>query len=615
MEPVDPTQEPKNSKSQFISHLVRNLMVIALVFSTAVAILLFFNYLYLKRYDPRNVLPIQDLFARISREPNNQELKELARGLDLITRKAFFTSLAFAKYGASLLFGGLAILVATFQTMRFLKRELPQPEKLRKAGAFLVSRLPGWLIGGLAALLMAAALVLPRSFPNLWGEPGEISESVASTVALVTTPIPIPTMGEPDANLKKTALTAPITEPAAIGPTDGEIQDNWPGFRGPYGNGIAGVISAQAPKEAPVDWDGDSGRGIIWKKALPLPGFNSPIIWNDRLFVTGANQEQRAVFCLNRVTGEILWQTSTGESPGTDTESPKVSVDTGFAAATMATDGRLVFAVFATGELVGVDFHGKVIWSRKLGVPQNPYGLASSLLCGANRLFVQYDQRGESKIMALDPATGQTLWEQLRPVTVSWATPILAKVGRDGASHQELILSANPVVIAYDPKSGREIWRIRCLSGEVASSPAYAGGITFVANEYAALTAIDNQAKKIIWQTRELELPNVSSVLAAGKYLIVPTASGVVSCLEAGTGAVLWRQEFEQGFYASPILVGERVYLMDRTGVMQIFKAGSAFEALGNPSLGEPVVCTPAFKDGRVYIRGQNNLYCIGEAP
>lgn len=606
MDSVAPNQEPKVSKSQFIYGMARNLMVITLVFSGAVAFLLILNYLYLKRYDPRNVLAIQDLFARISREPNNQELKELARGLDLMTRKSFFTSLAFARYGAGLLLGGMAVFLISFQFMIFCKRGLPQPEKLRNAGAgSRVSRAPGWIMGGLAAVLVVAAFMLPRSFPQLFGEPAGMPRNATAVVALVTTPSPVPASGTPQPGPETPVLTPSISVPVADGPTDRQLQNNWPGFRGPYGNGIAGREAA-----APVDWDGASGRGIIWKKPAPLPGFNSPIIWNDRLFFTGANQERRAVFCLDRATGEILWQASPGESQG-GVPLPTVSVDTGYAAATMATNGRMVFAVFATGEFLGVDFSGKVIWTRNLGLPQNPYGLASSLLTGAGYLFVQYDQRGQSKVLALNPATGQTIWEQIRPVTVSWSTPILATVG----NHQELILSANPLAIAYEPKTGKELWRIRCLSGEVASSPASAGGITFVANEYAALTAVDNRAKKILWQTRELELPNVSSLLATGKYLIVPTASGLVTCLEAQTGALCWRQEFEQGFYASPVLVGERVYLVDRSGVMRIFKLGNTFEALGNPTLGEPVVCTPAFKDGRMYLRSQNHLYCIGEVP
>ena len=146
----------------------------------------------------------------------------------------------------------------------------------------------------------------------------------------------------------------------------------------------------------------------------------------------------------------------------------------------------------------------------------------------------------------------------------------------------ELILTNRRAVDSYDPRTGKLLWHVECLSGEVASSAAYANGTVFVANEGAPASAIDISSpdRKKLWQWDEA-LPDASSPVANEKYLVVPTAFAVVSCLDVKTGKGLWEHEFDQGFSSSPILAGDRVYITDLSGMTHIFKMDGEFELLG----------------------------------
>jgi outer membrane protein assembly factor BamB len=254
---------------------------------------------------------------------------------------------------------------------------------------------------------------------------------------------------------------------------------------------------------------------------------------------------------------------------------------------------------------------GERIWAKHLGIPKNHYGHASSLISHRNRLFVQYDQEDNSQLLAFDLPSGNPAWHVKRDV-ISWSSPILI----DNKGRMELILTNSKAVDSYDPKSGKLLWHVECLGGEVAPSPTYADGVVCVANESATATAIDirdhGSRPKILWQWDET-LPDAASPLVNEDYLILPTAFGVVSCLDVKTGKVFWEHEFDDGFFSSPILVNDRVYIIDLNGRMQIFKMDDEFELLASSPIGEDAYATPAFVGDRVYIRGLMHLFCIEE--
>jgi len=305
----------------------------------------------------------------------------------------------------------------------------------------------------------------------------------------------------------------------------------------------------------------------------------------------------------------MIWKTVVENIRGTPGLVPKVSRETGQAAPTMTTDGRRVYAIFANGDLIALDTDGKEVWAKNLGAPVNHYGHSSSLTMYHDLLIVQYDQRGAASVMAFSGGTGEILWKSARNVQVSWASPVLINTGK----RTELILAADPAVISYDPATGKQLWQNECISGEVGPSVAYAGGIVFAVNEYARLAAIQIGATPVLlWEDNEY-LSDVPSPVATDDFLFLTTSYGTVVCYDARTGTKYWVREFGNIMYSSPMIAEGKVYQMDKNGIMHIFRADKVFTLIGESQLGEGSFCTPAFADGRIYIRGDKNLYCIGK--
>jgi outer membrane protein assembly factor BamB len=395
---------------------------------------------------------------------------------------------------------------------------------------------------------------------------------------------------------------------AATWPSSEELARNWPGFRG--------ALCSIAQTNIPSDWDGPSGRNIVWKSHIPLPGRNSPIVWNDVVLISGATPEHQNIYCYDAVTGSLRWQRDVGNP--NPLRAPKVMQDTGYAASTMVTDGRCAYAIFANGDVVALSLTGDVAWTRNLGVPDNQYGHASSLAVWRDRLIVQLDQgldanEGKSALLALDAATGRPVWKTPRPVPNSWTSPVVVST-RDGG---QIIAAAQPWVIAYEPERGHELWRAKCLDRDVAPSPAVADDLVYVAQEGSDLSAIrlggsgDVTSTHIAWKATD-GLPDIISPLAAGQFVLLVTSAGTVSCYDSREGKFLWEHHLDGSFHASPLLVGDVVHLIGRDGVMHRFRLAAEFSDLQSSALGEPVSATPAVAGGRIFIRGESNLYCIG---
>lgn len=382
----------------------------------------------------------------------------------------------------------------------------------------------------------------------------------------------------------------------------------WPGFRGPDGLGVV------ADTNPPLSFNAQTGENTKWKFSLPKHGMSSPVVWGRQVFLTGADEESRQLYAIDADTGKLLW---THDVQGLEDEPsegtlPKVLDETGYAAPTPTTNGRHVAAVFATGELVCVDSKGTRIWSKHLGVPKNHYGHASSLQNDGDRLFVQFDHSLNSKLYAFDFATGKIQWQVDRKA-IAWSSPILI----ESNGRRELIVANSKAVDSYDPQTGELLWHVECLAGEVAASPAHADGLVVVASEGSAATAIDtaapDDATRIRWQWEE-SLPDTASPVASNGMVIIATGFGVVSCLDIKTGKLLWEHQFDTGFSSSPIVIGDKVFLADLSGRLQIFKLSEPFESLGECNLGEPIYATPGFTKNQLFIRGINHLFCIQQS-
>lgn len=390
-----------------------------------------------------------------------------------------------------------------------------------------------------------------------------------------------------------------------------ELAQNWNRFRGFGGAGITSIT------DIPTKWDGAGGEVILWKTPLKLPGYNSPIVWQDRVFLSGATQDKREVYCFDASTGSILW---TGEVPTAPMGDKKLEVmeDTGYAASTMATDGVRVYVIFASGDLAAFDFNGRLLWHKSLGVPESLYGYASSLEVWQDRVLVQYDQGsaedGKSRLYAFEGTTGNLVWETKRPVPNSWTSPILVKTEKD----YQLITVGDPWVIAYDPSDGKEIWRADCVKGDVAASPILAVNLVIAIAPDLHNVAIrmggtgDVSDTHIAWEN-DYVAPNIVSPVADRNRIFYLDSYGTLYVVNALDGHLLYEHDFGESVNASPTLVAGKLYVLSLDGTMFIGTSGEkGFTPETSNALGEACFASPAFMPGRIYIRGEKHLYCIG---
>jgi len=209
--------------------------------------------------------------------------------------------------------------------------------------------------------------------------------------------------------------------------------------------------------------------------------------------------------------------------------------------------------------------------------------------------------------MAFDGETGELKWETIRQGRPVWSSPVIAYFG----GKPQLVINGNPNVSSYDVITGQELWSVECMSGDVAPSLAVNSTMVYSVTDYAKLAAIRGGAgAAIIWEDNTFT-PDVSSPVADDKFLFVATGNGDIACYNAEKGDTLWARYFTDQFYASPIIADDKIYLLDRSGVMHILEAGPEFKIISEAPLGERADCTPAFSDKKIFIRGKKNLYCI----
>ena len=600
------------------------------------ALLLLLNFWQVSKNDPIESKVMEALVERLSEEPNNEELKVEIRNFDLLARKAYFNSEWQIKTGAYLLLFGAIILAFALRVYYSAKSKIEQPDTVHEneiVGRILAQKgiiIVGGVVLGLALIASLATVnhlkyydvqtqvTEAESTPEDEGieviDIGEIPQQVQAEetkqevaeviveekkVSKETTSKKVQKESVPEQVAKEKPATKPVAVSSSL--TLADLQKNHNSFRGPLGQGVI------SHKNIPTKWGGASNTNIVWKVTIPKHGYNSPVIWGDKIFVAGGDKSGREIYCFNRNDGKLLWNGKADNIPGAPNKLPRVTEDTGFSAPTLTTDGKSVFAIFATGDVIAFDLNGKRIWARNLGVPDNHYGHSSSLITWANKLFIQYDTNKGGKVLALNVATGETVWETVRKSKISWASPVLANV--DGK--YQLILSADPIVAGYDVETGEELWATDCMMGEVGPSVGFSDGVVFAGNEYARLVAINPKDGSIIWENDEY-LPEAASPLAHNGLLIIATSYGVLVCYDTKTGEQYWEHDVGTTLYSSPTLADGKLFMMDNDGMMRVYEFSKEMKLISENDLGEIAGSTPAFADGRIYIRGEKNLYCIG---
>ena len=411
--------------------------------------------------------------------------------------------------------------------------------------------------------------------------------------------------------------------------------ENWPQWRGPGSQGI----STEA--NVPTEWS--SSRNIVWKAELPS-GHSSPIVWGDRIFVTAAiegevvpgakavghtvdgqvwlhpdsvaadRKHTLKVLALDARSGKVLWDRTAYEGTVYDARHKRSS----FAGPTAVTDGRMVYAYFGPEGLYAYDFSGRLAWKvierfKTLGL-----GTGTSPVLFQDLVIIQRDEdEGKASVIAAyDKQSGRELWKTTRPVQISWSTPVLVSAG----GRTELVTNGSELAIAYDPATGKDLWRTTGVESNAIHTPLVGKGLVIVTAGFPEKKVIAIRAgvvpteKRVAWTYAKGTGYVVSNILY-GDYVYLLTDAGVVTCLDAATGAVQYegtRPPVASHFMGSPVAFGGLIAMTSEEGDTFMLRAGPKPEMVRTNSVDEPVYSSPAIANGRIYIRGEKHLFAIG---
>lgn len=590
-------------------NVYRNVALVTVVFALALLVMMGVSWVQMRQTTPLQTEVMETLKQLNESNTENMELADEIRQLDLLSRKAYFTQESQLKTGAWILCA-MAVVIGLSLRMYFKdSKNLPEKE-LNPIDEWMIKsnarKYIGWGIGGLAAASLLFALFTSdtvRGWMNSIGEDPRLAAAdsihVSDSTSTVVDADTVVTAEIAVADTLKTdsTLVAENEEPVDSFPIP-KLTSN--AFRG---NNSSGRSSARG---IPTSWNLKNGKNILWQKTVPKHGFNSPVVNGRNIFLTGADEQARELYCFDLWTGELRWTVKADGISGSPSSMPQVNDDTGLAASTVATNGKQVCAIFATGDVICADMDGKRLWAKNLGVPDNHYGFASSLLMYGNELIIQYDNNSDAKLIALSVANGNQMWSKSRNDKIAWSSPIIAKA----AGQQAVIVMGNPAITAYSVSNGEELWRVECMSGEVGSSPCAANGVVYGASEYATCVAINAETGEKIWEASDC-LPECSSPVATKDLLYVATSYGAVCAYNTEDGSVVKQHELTTPFYSSPIIADGKIYLFSNSGKCYIFSTGKDFNLITSFETGENTFATPAFTDGMMVVRTDKSLYVV----
>lgn len=561
--------------------------VVTGVFSLILLTMLSVNYIRSSAVYPLKSERLEMLKLQLAERPNDERLLEQIRRLDVEVRQFSVYKTDFAGRITVYLFIGIILFVISLQFYLSLAKHYTPPA--HGPGREKRQVMQTYLSRGVLAVVLVVIAGMTLFYPGM-NSGGEGEDETG--------------------NVSKY-------------PPPEQLDKNWVRFRGPQGAGISRYTNI------PHDWNEAGKKNILWKSEVPLPGYNSPVVWEDRIFLTGAaGPGELKVFCYDLETGRLNWSSPVPSGTSQDVE---VMEDTGYAAPTMASNGLHVFAIFATGDIAGFDMNGKMIWHRFLGVPESIYGYASSLEVYEKNVIVQFDQgmpgEGKSKLIVLEGLTGAIVKQLDRPVGSSWASPVVVQVDAapEGSPDQngqgknrQLLTVAEPYAIAYNPQDMTEIWRAKGIGADAAATPIYSAGYAICLSPYDQMLAIrptgtgDITDTHVAWTSYE-GLPDICSPLSDGQRIYLMQTYGTLTCIDIQTGEKLWEHEMGTSFQASPSLVGDKIYLIGAEGKSYIIQPGGEYKQLNECTLEEGAYACPAFVDGKMIVRTKGHLYCIGQ--
>ena len=424
--------------------------------------------------------------------------------------------------------------------------------------------------------------------------------------------------------------------------------ENWPQFRGHNASGIA------AGQDLPLNWDVKTGTNILWKREIPGLGHSSPVVWENRVFVTTAVGEGKEaylkvgrygespdnpedyvhhykVFCLDRKTGKIIWEkTAYSGKPKVDRH-----IKSSHANCTPATDGKYLLVFFGSQGLYCYDLDGKLLWTRDLGyldagafdVPEIQWGFGSSPIIYEDKVIVLCDVNNQSFITALDLETGKDIWRTLRDENPTWGTPTVHR----SEDRMQVIVNGYKHIGGYEVDTGKAIWWMHGGGDIPCPTPVVSNGLVFITNAHGRMRPIyairleaegdislakDEKSNRYIpwfYPRRGAYQP---TPLVLDDLLYVADNGGILTCYVAETGEEMYRNPIGgdiSSYSASPVAADGKLYLSDEYGNIHIVKAGPQYEHLAVNKMDEICMASPAISGKTLFIRARRNLYAISK--
>lgn len=437
-------------------------------------------------------------------------------------------------------------------------------------------------------------------------------QAITLSALLLTTAIfawALPSCSE-SAHQAPVAGSATINDDQPIAPADAD----WPWWRGHHLDG-----KAPASTTPPLQWS--DSQNIAWQVNVRGQGHASPIIWGDQVFTATAStasndgdSSTQSLLCHDLNDGTKRWETQIHQGEPIDMHSKN-----SHASATPACDGTHVYTVFAIDEALHVtalNLKGDIVWQERVDDFDSQHGFGSSPVLYRSTVIVLSDHNSASHLIALDRKTGQRVWTTERPDYASYATPIVAKV----AGKMQLLVHGNNTVTSYNPDTGELIWQCEGPSNTAANTLGFDGQNVYASGGYPQRNLIciradgsgDVSDTHVAWRdSMRAAVSYVTSPVVHDGMLFVVSDQGRATCYDTATGKVKWRQTLRDQFSASPVLVGDNLFVSSERGHTYIIKAADTYELIGKNTLPSGHMATPAFSGNRIILRTENKLYCM----
>ena len=395
--------------------------------------------------------------------------------------------------------------------------------------------------------------------------------------------------------------------------------EDWPEFRGKTGQGL------YAGKPLPLHFGLE--KNLVWKAAVPGRGWSSPIVDGKRIYLTTAvvtdevkDHVSLRAMCLDAETGKTIWDHEVFQQNGET--APMIHEKNSHASPTPIANDRRLYVHFGHQGTACLDLDGKIIWTNRELTYDPKHGNGGSPVLYGDKLIFSADGNDLQFVAALDAATGTIVWktdrriDKTREYQFAFGTPLVI----NAAGKEQIISQGSGVVNSFDPKTGKELWRVRYGGWSVIPRPLFGHGLVYVCTGFVRgqLLAIrpdgsgDVTDSHIVWKF-ERAVPNTPSPLLVGNEIYLIGDGGVAACLDAKSGKMHWQERISGTYSASPIHANGRIYCLSESGTVTVLEAGTQFKILSKNELKERALASFAAVDGSLYVRTAGHLFRFQE--